>query len=236
MTKKNRLKIIFLIVVIFLVLSVSCFFVWTCFYYKADSVALELYENLENSKKLEIIDNAIVMNPDLPNNIGIIFYPGAKVETIAYIPLFEELRQRGFTCVLLDMPFHLAFFAPDAANNVYEMLPSIDNWYVTGHSLGGVMASSYASKNPEKIEGLVVMGAYVYGDYPQKNALTIYGTFNSNLEKSIDYTDNIVILDGGNHAQFGNYGRQKGDPDATITPKEQQRQTIDAMLDFILQD
>ena len=236
MTKKSRLKIIFLIVAIFLVLSVSCFFVWTCFYYKSDSVALEIYENLENLKKLEIIDNAIVMNPDLANNIGIIFYPGAKVETIAYIPLFEELRQRGFTCVLLDMPFHLAFFAPDSANTVYEMLPSIDNWYVTGHSLGGAMASSYASKNPEKIEGLVVMGAYVYGDYPQKNALTIYGTFNSNLEKSIDYTDNIVILDGGNHAQFGNYGRQKGDPDATITPKEQQRQTIDAMLDFILQD
>ena len=77
------------------------------------------------------------------------------------------------------------------------------------------------------------MGAYIYGDYPPEKALTIYGTFNSNLEKDINYTENIVKIEGGNHAQFGNYGKQKGDPDATISSDEQQNITVTAIVDFI---
>ena len=48
-----------------------------------------------------------------------------------------------------------------------------------------------------------------------------------------DYTDNIIKIEGGNHAQFGNYGKQKGDIDATITAKEQQNITVEAIIDFI---
>ena len=33
-------------------------------------------------------------------------------------------------------------------------------------------------------------------------------------------------MEGGNHAQFGNYGEQKGDGKATISAEEQQRQTV----------
>lgn len=95
------------------------------------------------------------------------------------------------------------------------------------------MASSYASDNPEKVDGLILLGAYVYGDYPSEKALTVYGTFNDNLEKNIDYEDNIVIIEGGNHAQFGNYGRQKGDPDATITSEKQQDLAVEAIVEFI---
>jgi len=63
--------------------------------------------------------------------------------------------------------------------------------------------------------------------------LTVYGTFNSNLEKDIHYKENIVVIQGGNHAQFGNYGKQKGDPDATITAEEQQNITVKAVADFL---
>ena len=92
---------------------------------------------------------------------------------------------------------------------------------------------SYASKNQDKVDGLILLGAYIYGDYPPSKALTIYGTFNSNLEKNINYTENIVIIEGGNHAQFGNYGKQKGDPDATISAEEQQTIAVNAIVEFI---
>ena len=131
------------------------------------------------------------------------------------------------------MPFNMAIFDVNAADDVFERLPQISNWYIAGHSMGGAMASDYASKNPEKVSGLILMGAYIYGDYPPDKALTIYGTFNDNLEKNIDYTENIVKIEGGNHAQFGNYGKQKGDPDATITAEEQQNITVGAICDFI---
>ncbi|MEA5141974.1 MAG: alpha/beta hydrolase [Oscillibacter sp.] len=112
-------------------------------------------------------------------------------------------------------------------------MPEIQHWYIAGHSMGGAMASSYAAMLPDKAEGLLLMDAYLYGDYLTQQTLTVYGTFNAGLEKNIYYTDNIVKIEGDNHAQFGNYGRQKGDPDATISADEQPRITVQAIADFI---
>ena len=95
------------------------------------------------------------------------------------------------------------------------------------------MASAYASKHADRIKGLLLLGAYLYGSYPSAKTLTVYGTFNSDLEKNITYTDNIVKIEGGNHAQFGNYGRQKGDPDATISAEQQQEITAEAFAEFL---
>ena len=40
-------------------------------------------------------------------------------------------------------------------------------------------------------------------------------------------------IQGGNHAQFGNYGPQKGDLPATITAEEQQEQTALVIGEFL---
>lgn len=42
----------------------------------------------------------------------------------------------------------------------------------------------------------------------------------------------VTGSDGGDHAQFGNYGAQKGDGEATISAKEQQSKTAYAVLKF----
>ena len=56
-----------------------------------------------------------------------------------------------------------------------------------------------------------------------------YNQYSSNLP---DNTQEIVIS-GGNHAQFGSYGRQKGDGTATITAEDQLVQTAAAITDMI---
>ena len=55
------------------------------------------------------------------------------------------------------------------------------------------------------------------------------------MEDKIGYTENVVEIEGGNHAQFGNYGPQKGDLPATISAEEQQAQAVDAITYFIAQ-
>ena len=40
-------------------------------------------------------------------------------------------------------------------------------------------------------------------------------------------------IEGGNHAQFGNYGPQKGDLPATISAQDQQAQTVEAIANFL---
>ena len=41
------------------------------------------------------------------------------------------------------------------------------------------------------------------------------------------------VIEGGNHAQFGSYGRQKGDGIPSITPQQQRHETIDRIMDFV---
>ncbi len=228
--KLTRSKIILLSIAALAVAMTAAFFIYVSDYYKADETATAV---MASESLIRTEGNITILSPSNKSDTALIFYPGAKVEHLAYLPILEKLRKNGITCVLVKMPFNMAVFDVNAADSVFDKLPEIKNWYIGGHSMGGAMASDYASKHKDNIEGLILLGAYIYGDYPPANALTIYGTFNSNLEKNIDYTENIVIIEGGNHAQFGNYGKQKGDPDATISTEEQQDIAVEAILRFI---
>lgn len=131
------------------------------------------------------------------------------------------------------MPFRMAIFDANAAEKVISQFPEYQNWYIAGHSMGGAMASQFAAEHPDQVDGLILLGAYLYGDYPAENTLTVYGSLNQSVEDHIQYTENIVEIEGGNHAQFGNYGPQKGDPPAAITAQEQQAQAVDAIESFL---
>lgn len=164
---------------------------------------------------------------------GLIFYPGAKVEAEAYLPVLDQIRKEGIQCVLVHMPFHLAILNTDAAGQVIEKFEDVTHWYIGGHSMGGAMASLYASRHQEQVDGLILLGAYLYGDYPMEKTLTVYGSLDALAAEKIDYTENTVRIEGGNHAQFGNYGEQKGDLPAEISSEEQQRQAVEAIVEFI---
>ncbi len=227
---KKSLKIALITIITLLVLLTGAFYIYVSDFYKADQVAIE---NIMNEDTTNVLDDFIILSPTIPSDTALIFYPGAKVEYTAYAPILDKLRQNGITCVLVEMPFNLAILNKNAADEVFEELPNIENWFIGGHSMGGAMASSYAADHKDKVKGLILLGAYIYGDVSPENALTVYGTLNSNLEKNIDYTENVVIIEGGNHAQFGNYGEQKGDPPATISREEQQNIAVTEILDFI---
>ena len=202
-------------------------------YYRAEDVALEV---LAQDNGISQRDNLTILSPTYPTDTAIIFYPGAKVEAEAYLPLLDQIRQTGVTCILVHMPFNMAIFDANAAEEVIAQFPEFQHWYVAGHSMGGAMASKFASDHPDQVDGLILMGAYIYGDYPDEKALTIYGSLNQSVEDHIDYTENIVEIEGGNHAQFGNYGPQKGDLPAAISAEEQQAQTVAAIEAFLSED
>ena len=208
------------------------FFWYVSDYYQAEDVALEV---LASGDHLEVRDDLTILSPSYPTDTAIIFYPGAKVEAAAYLPLLDQLRQTGLTCILVEMPFHLAIFDVNAAEDVMAQFPDIRHWYIAGHSMGGAMASQFASEHPDEVDGLILLGAYLYGDYPPADTITVYGSLNQSVEDKIDYTENVVEIEGGNHAQFGNYGPQKEDMPATISAEEQQAQTVEAISDFIAQ-
>lgn len=218
--------------VILLVLLAGAFFWYVSDYYRAEDIAVTV---LAQDDGITVQDNLTILSPSSPTDTAVIFYPGAKVETIAYLPLLDQIRQTGVTCILVDMPFHMAIFDTDAAQDVIAQFPEFEHWYIAGHSMGGAMASQFATDHPDEVDGLILLGAYLYGDYPIADTLTIYGSLNQSVEDKLDYTENVVEIAGGNHAQFGNYGAQKGDPPATISAAEQQAQAVSAIETFIAQ-
>ena len=216
------------IVLLVLAILAGAFFWYVSDYYRAEDVALEV---LTQDNNIDVQDNLTILSPSYPTDTAIIFYPGAKVEADAYLPLLDQIRQTGVTCILV----HMAIFDANAAEDVMAQFPEYQHWYMAGHSMGGAMASQFASDHPDLVDGLILMGAYIYGDYPDEDTLTIYGSLNQSVEDNIDYTENIVEIEGGNHAQFGNYGPQKGDLPATISAEEQQEQTAEAIEAFLAQ-
>ena len=223
-------KKILIILSIILVLCIGGFTLYVNDYYHAQSDATVL---LKQSQIKKVSSDLITLTPNEKSDVGIIFYPGAKVENTAYLPLLNQLEEKGYNCFLVSMPFNMAIFNKNAADEIINQYQNIKHWYICGHSMGGAMASSYVADNKDKVDGLILLGSYIYGDVSDEDTLTIYGSLNTSVEKKIDYKKNIVVIEGGNHAYFGNYGEQKGDAKASISRESQQSQTIKAIDSFI---
>ena len=172
---------------------------------------------------------------------ALIFYPGGKVEETAYAPLLAELARQGMDVCLVKMPMHLAVLGPYRADQVMEEY-LYEHWYIGGHSLGGAVAAIYASEHAEELDGLILLAAYSTHPWDEKTAVLLtYGSEDQVLdkEKYEECLENLpegakeTVIQGGNHAQFGSYGEQKGDGRATISPEEQIRETVQAILELI---
>ena len=175
---------------------------------------------------------------------GLVFYPGGLVDYAAYAPLMQALSDRGILCLLTEMPLDLAVLDMNAADGLQALYPQVDRWLIGGHSLGGAMAASYVSKHADAYDGLVLLGAYSTADLSGTDisVLSIYGTEDGvlNREKYAGclkhYPQHFdeVIINGGNHAYFGDYGAQKGDGEAAISREAQIRITADAIAAMLI--
>ncbi len=208
-------------------------------YYRALPEAFEVIASPSHGIVVtETKNDHIVFAPD-DAVAGLIFYPGGKVQYEAYAPLMAACAERDILCVLLHMPANLAVLDMDAAEGIVEKYPDIEEWYIGGHSLGGSMAASYVAEHTEEFEGLILLASYSTAELQDSGleVMSIYGSEDRvlNLEKYQEYRSNLptgfheVILKGGNHAYFGNYGSQEGDGLAKITNEDQIQATVDIM-------
>ncbi|WP_167935774.1 alpha/beta fold hydrolase [Halothermothrix orenii] len=220
--------------------------IWLLNPYEAMDYAIEI---MGNKNGVRITRNDwIVVEPANLNKVdtGFIFYPGGRVKAEAYTPLAFNIARSGYKVVIVPMPVNLAIFGINEADKVIKKYNHIDNWVIGGHSLGGAMAARYASENPSRITGLILLASY-----PSKeddlsrgdlDVLSIYATRDGiataekiNNSKELLPADTVwVKIEGGNHSQFGFYGFQSGDNEAIISRKEQQKETIKAIKKFLL--
>ena len=209
------------------------FLLYVSIYYHADETARTA---LESDGAVTISRTDYGWRFDGPaEEDALIFYPGAKVEEIAYAPLLHRIAAEGMDVCLVEMPFRLAVLAPNRADRVMET-EEYANWYIGGHSLGGVMAVSYAANHD--LRGIVLLASY-----PTKAVdeplLLLYGTEDGVLnrervaEASHYGSVETRVIEGGNHASFGDYGPQAGDGEAALSAEEQQRRAAAFILQCV---
>lgn len=235
--KKRSNKPLFIVVAVLLVLVIAAA-AYLNTYYPASGEALYVLDNPPAGVTVEQGEGWTAFLPEDPA-AGLIFYPGGKVEYTAYAPLMAACAQEDILCVLVEMPFNLAIFDPNAADGVQARYPEVEDWYLGGHSLGGVMASSYAAKHTEDYEGLCLLASYSTQDLSESGlkVLTVTATEDGvlNWEKYTRALANLpgdrteVSIEGGCHGQFGSYGPQAGDGTPAISGKEQTALTAQAI-------
>lgn len=226
---KNRKIIVCLLLAAVLFIGAGTF-LYLSDGYRADDLALEVMARPSETVQKYQDGNALFFVPQEPV-AGMIFYPGGKVEREAYAPLMQACAEQGILCALVRMPCNLAVLSPNAADGIREKHPEVTDWYMGGHSLGGAMAASYASKHAEEFKGLILLAAYSTADLSESGlrVVSIYGSEDGvlNRDKYAQYRSNLPEgfeeheLAGGCHAYFGSYGPQDGDGAPSISGEEQ---------------
>lgn len=175
-------------------------------------------------------------------SVGVIFYPGGLVHPAAYIPLLAQLPYRSW---IAKMPLDLAVLAPGQASQIQAAHPEITRWILAGHSLGAAMALRHLKQNRSAFAGLILISAYgdAAADLSQSDVpvLVLSGSQDGLVSAAeiaagkpyLPVDTQETVLAGANHAQFGDYGKQKGDAIATITGAEQRQLAAERMQQFI---
>ena len=236
--KKPRMAVhVIICVLISFAVMLAGGFIFLNIHYSAEERAVEAFSKQGGVKVTEIDGGYFIDGKG--DKTALIFYPGAKVDSEAYMPLMEKIADSGVDCFLLKMPMRIAILDSNAADKIIENY-NYDKWILSGHSMGGMIAASYCAEH-ENVDGAALLAAYPIKKIPDgKAVLSVYGTedkvLNSEAYKKAaelfpkDFTE--VVIEGGNHARFGNYGEQSGDGKATISSEEQQKQTANAVIKF----
>lgn len=235
--RKNRSGKIWIVSGIAAIIILVCFSLYVSDYYHSDSYVKDYLSGTENVKVNKEDFGLFLDGPG--EEAALVFYPGAKVEYTAYLPMLSLLAERGVDCFLVKMPCNLAIFGKNKAGSCMKDR-NYESWYIGGHSLGGAMAASFASEHPDDLEGLVLFAAYPTENLKDDSffVLSVYGSEDRilSMEKVEEgrgympdhYTE--ICIEGGNHAGFGDYGDQSGDGTAQISREEQQTQTVEEIL------
>ncbi|GAB4029595.1 alpha/beta hydrolase [Spirosoma gilvum] len=177
----------------------------------------------------------------------LVFFPGAMVDPTAYAPLARRVAEAGYAVYIIKMPWRLATYGYKKINGLPEFADTTKQYVLCGHSQGAKMAAQYVYEFPGKMAGLILIGT----SHPRDISLAtltipvmkIWATHDG-LASPKEVTQNkgklpasteFVVIQGGNHAQFGYYGPQLGDDTPTISRAEQQKICEQAIVRFLQQ-
>jgi dienelactone hydrolase len=202
---------------------------------------------MAGTPQVHIADSAtrIELSPTgATRSTGLIFYPGAKVDPRAYVPNLTPIAAAGYPVIILKVPYNIAFAGRGAALRAIDAHPAVMRWVVGGHSLGGVVASSVAGSNDPRVRGLLLWASYPSSTLADRTSLQVTSISGSNdglatpakidaAKAKLPPDTRYVVIEGGIHSFFGDYGLQSGDGTPSVSRHTAQQQIQAATLDLM---
>lgn len=239
-------KIVGITVLLIVISSIIYSGVWFMASYEPDTFSLIAMQSTDKVTVEDTDDYIAFSTQNLNQTPGLLYYPGAKVEPEAYAVMAHRLAEAGIPVIIVKMPFNFAVFDSEKAMALKLKLGIADTWAIGGHSLGGAMAAKVIYENPDAFDALILFASYPAGksndlSTSDLDILSISGSNDglvtqAKLDAKKPFLPNQTIyyeIVGGNHAQFGSYGPQKGDNLAKITAEEQMNLIVEVVIAFM---
>ena len=193
---------------------------------------------------VEARDNRVIMSPTQdPDSVGMLYFPGARVDPYSYLYPLVDIAAEGTTVVIVDPLFNMALIDSRGVGELTRDLPDVSEWVLAGHSLGGVKACLEAD-HPSVIH-LALFASYCATDISSLDigVLQIVGDQDGLLDNDFrvealsllpNGEDATLVIPGANHADFGTYGPQPGDGPSAYTDEEMRDIITEALTTSVL--
>ena len=238
--KKKVIKGVKILGILFFVLMLGGFVYLNIATYEPSREASELLDH----EQVSVFEDYYLVTPIYEEIGTLVYYPGGLVEAASYLPFALRLAEEGVRVVVLKMPLNLAILKTDAFLEVEDQDMS-GPVLIGGHSLGGASASLFL-REYDRVDGFVLLASYpaASADLSQVSypVLSIVGSLDGVVDfAAYEETKSLLpsgtmyeVIEGGNHAYFGDYGLQSGDKEASISRQDQQAQVVNLIVDFLL--
>lgn len=180
---------------------------------------------------------------------ALIFICGSGVAAAAYAPLLRPVAEAGYPVFVIKLPYRFApleshkLAALARARDVMASHPRVPRWVVAGHSLGAALTARLLQSNAGELSAAVLIGTTHPKDadlsslrmpltkvYASSDGIAPRERVLANRALLPPHTRWVEII-GGNHSQFGRYGHQLLDGDASISREQQEIITRTAILE-----
>lgn len=221
---------------------VTIFFIWQWTTYQSRNLPENTFDNDSKVTIEESSDEITFLSKNSNYKNEIIFFQGGLTDPKAYAPLCRKIAENGFTCHLIKMDWRMPQWDYKKIETMFDLKNGM--YVIGGHSQGAKMASQFVYENPRLMKGLFLLGTSHPRDFDLSDrsipTIKLYGELDglasvskvmenkNNLPKNTD----LIEIKGGNHSQFGYLGKLLTDNTAEIDLIEQQRLTLDKLIDF----
>ena len=221
------------------------FFVWQWTTFQSWNLPENTFENDDKVSIEKSGDKFTFSTNDPKSQNEIIFFQGGLTDPKAYAPLCRKIAENGFTCHLVKMDWRMPQWDYKKIETMFDL--NNGNFIIGGHSQGAKMASQFVYENPDLMKGLFLLGTSHPRDFDLSNrdlpTIKLYGEFDGlasvtevmENKNKLPKNTNLIEVKGGNHSQFGYLGKLLTDETAKIDLNEQQRVTLEKLIDFFNQ-